>query len=355
MVVKIRSRTLFFAKRPLIAAFLLWVGLWLASCSASHEDALIFSGPTMGTRYNITLVPQVGLQKRAGQESVQADVDRVLQQINQSMSTYISDSEVSTFNRFAVEQWFDVSADLCRLLQISQDISELSGGRFDPTVGPLVNLWGFGPIDVDAQGPEQSEIEAMLERTGYTLLEIDCAAQRIKKLKDIYLDLSAIAKGYAVDRLADYLLAAGWQRFMIEIGGEIRTAGLSHRGEPWRIGVELPSLLRSEVMQAIAIENGAIATSGDYRNYREIDGKRLSHTIDPGTGRPVEHRLASVTVVAQTAAQADALATAINVMGPDQGFTFAQQQKLAAFFIIRESKGFSVKYTTEFETYRVNL
>lgn len=293
----------------------------------------------MGTTYHLTVVPDDGVLPEEGvHQELQTELDAILQAFNQIASTYIADSELSQLNAAPTGTWLPVGENLYDMLLIATEISVLSNGAFDITVGPLVSRWGFGP-EARAAAPEEAEVAALLTQIGYQRLAIDFSAQQVQKQGDISLDLSAIAKGFAVDQVAAWLEYRGFSRYLVEIGGELKVAGASPRGGPWRLGVELPDALPGQVQRAVLVEAGAIATSGDYRNYYELDGKRLSHTIDPRSGYPVEHKLASVTVLADTAAEADAWATAFSVLGPERGLTLANELSLAAYFLSRGELG----------------
>lgn len=344
-------------KRPVYLAFFcsaLAGSLLLHGCDRSTpiassiaDDYHLLSGTTMGTTYSI----KAQLELNADPAQLQAAIEKQLQEINQQMSTYIDDSELNVFNRSAPNVPHQVSAALREVMAISLLVSEQSSGAFDVTVGPLVNLWGFGPIDVD-ETPSDEEIAAALGKMGYQYLVLQ--HNTLQKNADIAIDLSAIAKGYAVDVLGDLLESRGVHNYMVEIGGELKLKGMGPSGHAWRIGIEKPALGREGALEVINGDNIAIATSGDYRNFYEKDGVRVSHTINPQTGRPITHSLASVTVVTESAAYADAYATALNVLGPKRGFALAEQLDLAAFFIIRDEGEFDVNYTSAFEQYRVH-
>ncbi len=337
------------AKKGLVGLLALFCLFALSACE--REPAAIqmeLSGPTMGTHYHVKLIPKVSLVE----QDVQAVVDEELRQINQSMSTYIPDSELSQFNRHEVGSWMSVSDRLCALLAQSFDIYTLSERRFDPTIGPLVNLWGFGPEAREGL-PSQEELEAAKARVDFAQVEIDCDASRIRRLADVYVDLSATAKGYAADAVGERLAALGVENYMVEVGGEIAVSGLNRQRAKWRIAVEKPSLAQTGAVEVLAVSNVSIATSGEYRNYYEVDGKRVSHTIDPVTGAPITHTLASVTVIHEEGAAADAWATALNVLGPERGWALADTLELSAYFIIKNGEGYDVKATSAFETYRV--
>jgi thiamine biosynthesis lipoprotein len=232
----------------------------------------------------------------------------------------------------------------------AQRVSRLTGGAFDITVGPLVDVWGFGPSSVD-ETPSDTVIQELLAATGYQQLEVDVRAGTLRKAGDsCHIDLSAIAKGYAVDRVAAALDDGGYGSYLVEIGGEVRTRGHNGAGEAWRVGIERPDPERRSVYAAVALSGLSMATSGDYRNFFIRDGVRISHTIDPRTGRPVAHDLASVSVVAASCMTADAFATALEVMGPAEGFEFAERQHISAFFLIRAGDGvFEERRTSQWD------
>lgn len=323
----------------LLASFL-FIGALLAACDTGtvERDHLKLTGRTMGTSYHITLVSADKEPLEVDAEALQGDIDKALQLINQLMSTYIDDSELMRFNRAPVDEWVTLSAPLMEVLQISQRISVASDGAFDITVGPLVNLWGFGPEMRPERVPSEAELAEARDNTGFGHVQLNTT--RARRTAPVQVDLSAVAKGYGVDWIADLLVERGFANFMVEIGGEVRAAGLSPRATPWRIAIEQPELIGGSVRFALELENKAVATSGDYRNYYEMAGVRYSHTIDPVTAKPITHNLASVTVVADTAAHADAWATALNVLGPERGMALANAEQLAVYMIVKDGEGF---------------
>lgn len=322
----------------------------LLACSRNAATVVSFSGETMGTTYQIKIVDSS--EQELNSAELQGQVEDILDDINQSMSTYLVDSELNQLNRAPIQQWLPVSEPLFQVLYLSQNISQTTLGAFDITVAPLVDLWGFGSPGEAVAAPSADAIEDSLTRVGYNKLKLAVHPElKVLKQTALQLDLSAIAKGYAVDSLAALLKKLNFKHFLIEVGGELYAAGLNAEQESWRLGVEKPSLLRSGALQVISVSDLAVATSGDYRNYYEINGRRVSHTIDADTGSPIEHNLASVTVVAESAALADGLATGLNVLGPERGLALAQSEDIAAYFILRVAEGFDVKYTGEFEKY----
>lgn len=344
-----------YKKRPVVSAFFCFLLLALSSCGKDAADTLLIEGPTMGTQYHIKVVVTDANHKSEDfQNTLKSLVTDKLVAINQSMSTYINDSELSLINQAPINEWIDLSPDLFELLMLCHKVSVESDGAFDTTVGPLVNVWGFGPNKTEII-PSQSQIDALLTRIGYEkiLLEAlpDTHTGRIKKSSDLYIDLSSAAKGFAADLLAREFRALDLQNFMIEVGGELYVSGVNAQGRSWTIGVEKPSSLHEGSLQAIHVSNVGIATSGEYRNYYEVDGIRASHTIDPSVGKPINHKLASVTVITALGGLSDAYATALNVLGPEKGFLLAEKLELAAYFIVKSDNGFVTKYTSSFEPY----
>lgn len=316
----------------------------LASC-APEKTTWKLSGPTMGTAYHITVtdVPP-GVSKA----ELQSAIDAELAAVNQEMSTYIPDSELMRFNAAPVGEVVEISAHLADVIARALEIYRYSEGAFDVTVGPLVNLWGFGPMPEPENIPTDEEIDALVKVIGSDALVLDGA--RLSKSRPVKVDLSAIAKGHGVDRVADVLEAQGIANYLVEVGGELRTAGVNPKGNTWRVGIERPSA-GQVVQEPILVSGKGIATSGDYRNYYERDGKRYAHTIDPRTGRPVEHNLASVTVIADTCAEADGYATALNVMGAEAALILAEEQQLAVFLLVKTDSGFEERASSAFKPY----
>ena len=316
--------------------------LMLAACDRNHLVAI--DGQTMGTTYSVKVyAPNVDAAK------LKPAIDAELVKVNKVMSTYIPDSELSRFNRSPVGTWFKVTPDMMKVIRLSADINRISGGAFDVTVGPLVNLWGFGPLPMSGKVPSDAAIAAAKADVGFHLLSI--GKDELRRDADIYVDLSGVAKGYGVDAVSALLAKRGYENYLVEIGGELRAHGVNARGGPWRVAIERPDVSERVPFTAIPVKNMAIATSGNYRNYFEVNGKRYSHEIDPATGRPVTHNMASVTVLAPTDARADALATALYVMGPKRALALAEQQHLPVFAILKTAKGFAEKYSTAFEPY----
>ena len=328
-----------------VAALLSLLFLW----ACSHEPGVTqLSGDTMGTRWHVTAL--MTAQQTPAQ--LTAVIQQALDQVDANMSTYQAQSDLGRFNRAPPGQWVSISAQTLEVTRIAMKVAAQSDYAFNPAVAALVDLWGFGPSDNPAQSaPTAAQIEAAQAASRLDKLEIDESIPALRKRSAMSLDYSAIAKGYGVDRVALGLEQLGIHNYMVEVGGELRTAGMHPEGRPWRIGIERPQLLRGQAVLAITLADEAVATSGDYRNYRELDGQRYSHTIDPATGYPVSHQLASVTVLAPTAVLADAYATAITVMGPERGLLFAERMALPVYMLVKQEEGFRAIHSTAFERY----
>ena len=321
----------------------------LIACGESTYDKPLeeLVGSTMGTTFSVKIVePPGNLDLVALQNEVQAALD----DINQTMSTYIEDSALSRFNASESTDWQNIPGDLCYAIEAAGVVSEFTEGAFDVTVSPLVDLWGFGPLESRDTPPTDEEIDTLMNDVGYTKLEIDCSMPAIRKVTPgVSVDLSAFAKGHAVDLVSELLNVRGLPHYLVEIGGELRMRGLNAKEQPWAIAVESPKRSERSVQIVMNLSNAAMATSGDYRNYFEHDGAFYSHTIDPRTGRPISHNAASVTVVADTAAFADAAATALLVLGPDDGLELANRENIAALFLLRLGEQFEERMSQSFK------
>ena len=327
--------------RLLLPAFLL---LLLAACSGP-VDPLRLSGATMGTQYHITWL---ATENSPPAELVFTGVEAVLEDINASMSTYRSDSEISRFNAAPAGEWFPISAGFLEVFTLARQVSAASDGAYDVTVAPLVNLWGFGPLPGDGI-PTADAIAGVMPQVGEQWVDIDAENSSLRKQRPLQLDFSSIAKGYGVDKVGRWLERQAIVDYLVEIGGEVRVAGLSPRGTPWRIAVEKPEPMQRQMTATLEIGDVSVATSGDYRNYFELNGQRYSHSIDPRTGYPVRHELVSVTVVHRSTALADAWATALSILGPEAALETARRERLAVYLISREEEGFLVQKTPAIE------
>ena len=315
------------------------LALIAAACQQDYPspDGLVeFGGSTMGTTYTV----KAALPDSLTREQVEERIDEVLRLVNGLMSVYDPGSELSRFNRSEGGAWFPVTEQTHRVFSAALAVGLLSGGALDITVGPLVDLWGFGPDERPAAVPSVEALDAALEVTGLHRIRLRGDPPAVWKERDaVRCNLSAVAKGYGVDLVGEALAAMGVESYMVEVGGDIRVAGTKPGGDAWRIGVAVPDRSR-RVQRAIEIRDMAVATSGDYLNYVEMDGRRYSHTIDPRNGRPIEHGLASVTVLHRACVMADAWATALNVLGPERAMALAEELGLPALFIVRRNDGF---------------
>ena len=305
--------------------------------SAALAPASEFRGPTMGSTYTVKIAgtPAAAAVQAARQRAVHGALDAV----ELAMSTYRADSELSRLNAHAAPSPFALSADTYAVLALARQVSAATGGAFDVTVAPAVDAWGFGP-ERGQRVVATAEIGALESRIGWQMLALDDAARTVTKSRpDLSADLSGIAKGYGVDRAARALDALGVADYMVEAGGEVRTRGRNAEGRPWQIAIERPDAVPQRPHFVVPLAGQSLATSGDYRIYFERDGQRFCHEIDPRTGAPIRNGVASVSVVAADCAWADAMATALIVLGAERGLALAEARGIAAYFILREADG----------------
>jgi len=333
--------------RGFALALALGTALWLVAAGArggapaAPPPLVELSGKAFGTTWEVRLLGDARAARALGTE-----LQGVLAAIDAQMSSWRADSELSRFNALRAADWFPVDRDVVRVLRDAVAVHRLSGGAFDPTVAPLVDLWGFGPGPARAAPPGDAELTAALARVGFADLALRDEPPALRKTRaDLALDLSGVAEGFAVDALARRLEARGVERFLVEVGGELRARGEGPGGGPWRVGIERPTPGESRVEWQLGLADAALATSGDYHRYLEWGGKRLPHVIDPRTGRPVTNGLVSVSVLAGEAARADAWATALLVLGPEMGTAVAEREGLAVLFV-RERGGWLETTTT---------
>ncbi|CQI97107.1 FAD:protein FMN transferase [Yersinia rohdei] len=320
--------------------------LLLTGCG---PEQINLEGKTMGTSYSIKYVSN---SSAPDSEKLQQEIDRELELVNDQMSTYRPNSELSRFNQSRVVNTpFPVSAATAKVVREAIRLNRLTDGALDVTVGPLVNLWGFGPEGRPTSVPTDADIAKRQQWVGIDKLAVE-KGSLIKRIPDLYVDLSSIAKGFGVDVIAEYLESQHIDNYMVDIGGEVRTRGNNGENKPWRIAIEKPVAGAEQSAQEI-IEPGrmAIATSGDYRNYFEQDGVRYSHTIDPATGRPINHRLVSITVLDPSCMTADGLSTGLGVLGPERGMALANLLDIPVFMIVKTDEGFEERYSESFKPY----
>ena len=350
----------------------------LVACSQTQSpvEPRVIVGNIMGTTYRIKYFAPEG--RKLDAEQVKTDVHAVLQDVDGRMSTYKPDSELMQFNRGSVGEPVKMSADIVDLVQQSFKISQASGGIYDITVGPLVNLWGFGSIKPEqaaagladkmpeladspaftewvqrqeARVPTKAEIDEALARVGYQKLLVDEPQQTLTRTAPLFVDLSSIAKGYAVDQAGYKLEELGVTSYLVEVGGEVRIRGHKLDGSMWSIAIKQPDMLPGSVNTVVQADNKGIATSGDYLNYFEVNGEHYSHLINARNGIPERHNLASVVVIDDTTAMADAWATMFMLVGEKAGMKIAEQQGLAVWFIYHTGSGFETRHTKPFEQY----
>jgi len=307
--------------------------LGLIGCDDADDELHHLKGKTMGTSYNVKLVPPSdGLDP----DMLTARIDERLQNVDQLMSTYRATSDVSRFGADPAGAPRSLAPATAEVVRVALTIAEMTGGAFDPTIGPLVDLWGFGPGGARPDLPRSGEIAAAMADVDYR--KVTLSGETIAKAgAGTRLDLSGIAKGYGVDVVAAVLDAEGVENYLVEVGGEVRTRGAPGQDRAWRLGIEEPTATSRDVYKVVDLTNQALATSGNYRIFFEADGRRYTHIVDPRSGHPVTHALASVTVLAPTTIEADALSTAMLVLGPEDAMTFAEAHDVAAFLIARRN------------------
>ena len=334
--------------------------VFLLSGCFSQERVISFGGATMGTTYSV----KISSKEKVSVEPLKAEVDALLVEVNRQMSTYISSSEISKLNQSPKKQKVKISSYFNQVLKYSLQLAEKTGGIFDPTIGPLVNLWGFGPRG-KRKVPSEEQIKEVMKYVGYEKVKLATEKKRsgwnmtvshfVQKSHDqVYVDLSSTAKGFGVDVISEYLMKKKLQNHLVEIGGEMKARGLK-REKPWRIAIESPDEDSRSIQKVLQLKDLSIATSGNYRNFFKENGQKFSHTIDVVSGRPVKHRMASVSVLSSSCMESDGLATAFMAMGPKKAWDFANKWKVPAYFIlVKESKedeeeGFEIKKTSFFD------
>ncbi|WP_353618834.1 FAD:protein FMN transferase [Tropicibacter sp. R16_0] len=317
--------------------------LALAAACKPGTAALEITGKTMGTTYNVVALDASGQVKDA---DLRAAIDGALAEVNQQMSNWDPRSEISRFNAQTGTDTVTVSDNLANVMQAAETVNIASEGRFDTTMGPLIELWGFG-ANGSAPVPGDADIRAAQARSGHgnTLKVGGSTLQKTQGDAQVYL--AAIGKGYGADHVGRAIEALGIKDYMVEIGGDLYASGKNASGLPWQIGIEKPAALSGGVMEVVGISGLGMASSGDYRNYFEKDGQRYSHIIDPATGRPITHKTASATVLADNSMLADAWATAMLILGRERGLEIAEAQNLAVLFIERDAEASELRFNTK--------
>lgn len=318
--------------------------LALSGCESNAERIEVLSGPTMGSTYTIKYVYNT---TTPAADAVGVAVQNILDEVDRQMSTYRLDSDIARFNQSPANTCMPMPQPVLELAQYGYELSRSSDGAFDLTLGPLLDLWGFGPQARGKHVPSSDEIAAAKAKIGYQHVRV--VNDQLCKDADVKVEFNSIAAGYTVDRISERFAELNIDSYMIEVTGELIAKGLKPDGTPWRIALEQPLGDGQRVIQRILeIDGYGLNTSGDYRNYFEEDGVRFSHTIDPQVGAPISHRLASVTVVDRSTLHADGLGTLLLVLGPERGLAFAEEHKIAAFFVMRDGEGFATQVSSEF-------
>ncbi|BCS98893.1 FAD:protein FMN transferase [Desulfoluna limicola] len=310
------------------------------------KQEVVLSGRTMGTTYHIKAV----VSGKMSADALGLAVTKRLDAINRSMSVYDPHSEISRFNRADKGTLVPVSADLLTVFLMGERIHKMTGGAWDATVGPLVNLWGFGPGKAPEHLPDDAAVEKALARVGYGAISMKGDGHLVKKRAGLFLDFGSIAKGYGVDAVASLLREKNIRHFLVEIGGEVYGEGSRIDGNPWRVGINTPQrgAAVGDLFQVRTLKGQALATSGDYRNFLEVGGRIWTHVIDPRSGRPVENGVTSVSVLADSAIFADGLATALMVMGPEAGLDLVNRLSgVECLLIVRKPDGGLAVYPSD--------
>lgn len=326
--------------KPVIAAAL---AAALTGCLFS-EPLESFGGPTMGSTYTVKYVRPSGAPKPG---EMQVEVEAFLKELDGQMSTYRDDSAIERFNQAPAGTCQQMPEPVLKLVRYGKELSQASDGAFDLTLEPLLNLWGFGPKGQGERVPSSEALAEARQRVGHQHLRIE--GQQLCKDAAVEVDFNAIAAGHAVDSIAELLESKGVRSYMVEATGELKAAGSKPDGSPWRIALEEPRDDQRVAQRIIELDGYGVSTSGDYRNYFEENGQRYSHTLDPSSGAPINHRLAAVTVIAPSALHADGLSTVLLVLGPERGYAYAERERIAAFFITREGEGLSTRSTPAFD------
>ncbi|ELY3985033.1 FAD:protein FMN transferase ApbE [Cronobacter muytjensii] len=336
-----------------IRTALLAVALTVAGCDnapTSSPQALVLEGKTMGTSWRVSLAGVDAARAQTLRDKIQARLDAD----DRLLSTWKDDSALMRFNHARTTAPWPVDEAMADIVTESLRVGAKTDNAMDITIGPLVNLWGFGPDKQPVKTPDQAQIDAARARTGLSRLKvINGAGQQWlqKDLPDLFVDLSTVGEGYAADHLARLMEEEGVSRYLVSVGGALASRGMNPGGRPWRVAIQKPTDRENAVQAVVDINGHGISTSGSYRNYYELDGKRLSHVIDPATGRPITHKLVSVTVISPTALEADAWDTGLMVLGPEKAKAVALREKLAVYFIIREGDGFATWMSPQFKTF----
>lgn len=342
-----------FFRAALLGACVLFSGCDSATTPATPAStATVLDGKTMGTFWRVSVIGVDEAKAQALRAKVQAQLDAD----DRLLSTWKNDSALMRFNHAADTRPWPVSEAMADIVTLSLRIGAKTDGAMDITVGPLVNLWGFGPDKQPVATPDAQAIAAAKARTGLHHLQVINQSGRQflqKDIPDLFVDLSTVGEGYAADHLARLMEQEGISRYLVSVGGALVSRGMNGEGKPWRVAIQKPTDRENAVQAIVDINGHGISTSGSYRNYYELDGKRISHVIDPQTGQPITHKLVSVTVIAPTALEADGWDTGLMVLGPEKAQQVVREQGLAVYMIVKEGEGFKTWMSPQFRTFLV--
>ena len=342
-----------FFRAALLGACVLFSGCDSATPPATPAStATVLDGKTMGTFWRVSVIGVDEAKAQALRAKVQAQLDAD----DRLLSTWKNDSALMRFNHAADTRPWPVSEAMADIVTLSLRIGAKTHGAMDITVGPLVNLWGFGPDKQPVATPDAQAIAAAKARTGLQHLQVINQSGRQflqKDIPDLFVDLSTVGEGYAADHLARLMEQEGISRYLVSVGGALVSRGMNGEGKPWRVAIQKPTDRENAVQAIVDINGHGISTSGSYRNYYELDGKRISHVIDPQTGQPITHKLVSVTVIAPTALEADGWDTGLMVLGPEKAQQVVREQGLAVYMIVKEGEGFKTWMSPQFRTFLV--
>lgn len=342
-----------FFRAALLGACVLFSGCDSATTPATPAStATVLDGKTMGTFWRVSVIGVDEAKAQALRAKVQAQLDAD----DRLLSTWKNDSALMRFNHATDTRPWPMSEAMADIVTLSLRIGAKTHGAMDITVGPLVNLWGFGPDKQPVATPDAQAIAAAKARTGLQHLQVINQSGRQflqKDIPDLFVDLSTVGEGYAADHLARLMEQEGISRYLVSVGGALVSRGMNGEGKPWRVAIQKPTDRENAVQAIVDINGHGISTSGSYRNYYELDGKRISHVIDPQTGQPITHKLVSVTVIAPTALEADGWDTGLMVLGPEKAQQVVREQGLAVYMIVKEGEGFKTWMSPQFRTFLV--
>src|SRR5476649_2900678 len=325
----------------------------LSACdgaSSVEDSALVIEGNTMGTFYRVSIA---GVDKNR-EAALRGQIEAQLKEDDHQLSTYKDDSVLSRFNQYQGSVPQPISAGMADAVITSLRVGLKTGGAMDITVGPLVNLWGFGPQKQPIHTPTDAQIAAARQEVGLHHLKViqqEDGQYLQKDLPNMYVDLSTVGEGYATDHLARLIEANGISNYLVSVGGAVVSRGDNAKGKPWQVAIQKPTDKETAVQAIVDLQGMGISTSGSYGNYYELDGKRLSHIIDPATGHPITHKLVSATVIAPTALEADGWDTGLMVLGTQKAMALAEKEHLAVYLITKKDHGFEVHMTPQFKAY----